>query len=66
MALYSYYAIMNMLREKDILRKISVRELLLELSKVYLVTDGKREIITEIPNKVEKLTEKLGLDIFPR
>ncbi len=62
-ALYIYYALMNKLREKELLKKISVKELLLEFSKVYVVTDGRREIISEIPKKVEELAEKIGVDI---
>lgn len=62
-ALYVYYALMNKLREKELLKKISVKELLLEFSKVYVVTDGRREIISEVPKKVEELSEKIGVDI---
>jgi len=62
-ALYLYYALMNKLREKELLKKISVRELLLEFSKVYVVTDGRREIISEIPKKVEELAKKIEIDI---
>ena len=62
-ALYNYYALMNRLREKELLKKVSVRELLLQFSKVYVVTDGRREIISEVPKKVEDLAEKIGVDI---
>lgn len=65
-ALYIYYAIMNMLREKKLLKNVSVRELLLKLSKVYVVTDGKRSVVSEIPKKVEDLKNKIGKDIFPK
>jgi len=44
---------------KRTLKKISVKELLLEFSKVYIVTDGQREIVSEVPKKVEDLAEKL-------
>jgi len=62
-ALHLYYTLMNKLREKELLKKISVKELLLEFSKVYAVTDGRREIVSEVPKKVEDLAEKIGADI---
>lgn len=65
-SLYIYYSIMNILRKGDMLKKVSVRELLLELSKVYAVSDGNRKLITEIPGKVETLLKKLDIDLFPK
>ena len=49
------------------LEEISVKELLFELSKVYLVnySDG-RKMLSEIPERVEKLAQTLELDIFPK
>lgn len=62
-ALYIHCNLMNKLRENELLKKISVKELLLEFSKVYIVTDGRREVVSEIPKKVEELAEKMGVDI---
>jgi len=47
--------------------KISVNEVLNELSKVYLMQycDDK-ELLSEIPKKAEKLEDILGFDIFPK
>jgi transposase/uncharacterized protein (DUF2267 family) len=66
-ALYLYFRIHRILKENDLHEKFSVKELLFELSKVYLVyyKDGKKRL-TEIPKKVEVLTEKLKLNLFPK
>jgi len=65
-ALYIYCSIINRLKELKLLDKVSVRELLLELSKIYIVSDGKKEIISEVPKKAGELMEKLGKHIFPK
>jgi hypothetical protein len=54
-----------MLKEKDLVGKISVGEVLLELSKVYEITIGEKKKLSEIP-KSEKLADLLELDIFPK
>ncbi len=36
-----------------------------EFSKVYILTDGDREIISEIPGKVAELDKRLGMNVFP-
>lgn len=66
-SLYLYFRILNLLRQKELLEKISVNELLFELSKVYLVyySDGTRRL-SEIPAKVEKLEKTLELKLFPK
>ncbi|MCW7077105.1 MAG: hypothetical protein OCU18_07485 [Candidatus Syntrophoarchaeum sp.] len=35
-------------------------------SKVYIVSDGEREVISEIPKKVTELDKQLGFDVFPK
>lgn len=66
LSLYLHYKILNMLKEKNISNKISVNELLLELSKVYQVTLGQKKSLNSIPAKVEKLISILELDINPK
>jgi hypothetical protein len=65
-SLYLYFRILNLLREKGLVGKISVREVVFELSKVYLVyySDGDR--LSEIPMKVEKINKLLKLNLFPK
>jgi len=66
-SLYLYFRLLNLLRQKELLEKISVNELLFELSKVYLVhySDGTKRLC-EIPAKVEKLEKTLDLKLFPK
>lgn len=66
MSLYLYYKILKMLKEKDLVGKVSVGETLLELSKVYEVTIGEKKKFSEIPKRVGKLADMLELDIFPK
>ena len=65
-SLYLYCKILELLRKKDYIGKVSVNELLFELSRVYLVVhnDG-RVSVSEIPAKVEQLDKNLGLNLFP-
>jgi len=65
-SLYLYFRVLEEIRKKGLTGKISVKELLFELSKVYLVkySDG-RKMLSEIPERVEKLAQTLELDIFP-
>jgi len=65
-SLYLYYKILNLLRKAKLVDKVSVNEVLLELSKVYEIHLGEKRKLSEIPNKVEKLAESLGMDIFPK
>ena len=66
-SLYIYFRVLEEIRKKGLTGKISVKELLFELSKVYLVnySDG-RKMLSEIPERVEKLAQTFELDIFPK
>jgi len=66
LSLYLYYKILNLLRKAELLEKVSVNEVLLELSKVYEIHLGEKRKLSEIPNKVMKLAESLDMDIFPK
>jgi transposase len=65
-SLYLYYKILKLLKEKDLVGKVSVGEVLLEFSKVYEITTGEKKKLSEIPKRVEKLADLLELDIFPK
>ena len=41
-SLYLYYRILKMLKEKDLVGKVSVGEVLLEFSKIYEITIGEK------------------------
>lgn len=66
LSLYAYTKIEMALKKADLLDKLSPKDILLELSKVYLVELNDCNIITEIPKKLEKLEDKLGLELFPK
>lgn len=68
-SLLLYHKVMSMLRESEMLDKISVEDLLLQLSKVFLIDFGHKRVLSEIPKQVEDLVRDLGLkleDIFPK
>lgn len=68
-SLFLYYKILKLLKKNNLNKKISVSDVLILLSKVYLVDFGHKKQITEIPKKVEELIENMGLDlenIFPK
>lgn len=66
-SLYLYCKILEMLRKRNYVGKVSVNELLFELSKVYLIVyNDERTSLSEIPAKVERLDEELGLNLFPK
>jgi len=65
-SLYLYYRIYSILKVHDKIGKISVNELLFELSKVYSVEYPNNQImLNEIPAKVLALDQELELNLFP-
>ena len=66
LSLYLYYKILRKLKEKKLIKKVSVNEVLIEMSKVYEVHIGNKKKFSAIPNKVEKLIDTLGVNIFPK
>jgi hypothetical protein len=54
-SLYLYFRVLNIIKKADLTKELSVNELLLELSRVYLqeYTDGKKAY-TEIPKNIGK------------
>ena len=67
-SLMTYYRILKLLKNKKINNRISVKDALLQLSKIYLTDVGKRTIMAEIPKKVRELAELLDLklELFPK
>jgi transposase len=66
LSLYIYSKIEQLLKRADILDKHSPKDILLELSKVYLVELDDCNLISEVPKKLEMLDKKLGLNLFPK
>ncbi|MCG2728282.1 MAG: hypothetical protein L6244_06520 [Candidatus Methanoperedenaceae archaeon] len=67
MLLYLYYRILEILRKKELVGKISVNEVLLELSKVYLINygDGKMKL-TGLLAKEDKISKLFDVELFPK
>ena len=65
-SLYLYYFVLNLLQKEELNSKLSVRDLLLELSKIYVVESEGKELISGIPKKANCLIQLLGYDLFPK
>ena len=67
-SLIGYYRILKLLKEKGINKRISVKDAILQLSKIYITDLGSKTIVAEIPKKSRELAELLGLepDLFPK
>ncbi len=65
LCLYLYCRILNRIKQAGMAAHLSPHGLLLKLSKVYAVEGGGERAITEVPKNVQKIVERLELDIFP-
>lgn len=67
-ALFLYYHLLKKLTETGLNKKMSVKDILLELSKIYVIEVGQRNIVSEIPKKARNLTDLFGLELelFPK
>ena len=65
-SLYAYCKIEFAIKKKDLLHKLSPLDVLEEFAKVYMIKDGEREIISEVPKKVAELDKVLGFNVFPK
>ncbi len=61
-ALIAYYLVLKELKKADINDKVSVSDVLLELSKVYKIDMGRREILSERSKRVRELMDNLGIE----
>lgn len=66
LSLYLHYKVLNLLRKNKLNDKVSVNEALMELSKIYTINDGKKQMLSAIPKKVETLAKILGININPK
>ncbi len=67
-SLIAYYRILKLLKEKRINDRISVKDAILQLSKIYITDVGGRSIVGEIPKKARDLAELLSMqpELFPK
>lgn len=62
-ALHLYSQILNHLRKKDLLKKYSVHDILMNLSKLYKIKLADKELTSEIPKKLQTILKQLDLPI---
>ncbi len=55
-----------MLKEKKLTQKMSVMDALFELSKVYVIANGARRSVAEIPDRSQKIADTFGLKLCPK
>ena len=66
LSLYLYFRVLGLVRGAGLSDRLGVGELLFQLSKVYAIGGGGRMRLSEVPSKVGRLMEELGLDILPK
>jgi succinate dehydrogenase / fumarate reductase flavoprotein subunit len=54
------------LEEKKLSQKISVKDALIELSKICVIADGARRSVAEIPDRSQKIADTFGLKLYPK
>ena len=65
-SMYIYFRILAALKAKGISPKISVKEAVLELSKIYAMVHGARVSLAEIPEKSQNMADLFGLKLSPK
>ena len=63
-ALYIRYRILNILKDKEVNGKLFVNEMLMELSRAYIITMGVRKTLSEVTKKAEDIENMLGMKLF--
>lgn len=64
-SLIIYYRLLNTLRKAELINVVSVKEVLVHLSKIYVVEDSLGdEILSEVPKKARKILEKMEIDLL--
>ena len=65
-SLYIYFRILEMLKAKNMSPKVSVKESILELSKIYAMVHGARVSLAEIPEKSQNMAGLFELKLSPK
>jgi len=60
-SLLLYYRIYLLLLEKELLKRYSVKDVLVHLSRIFKLRINGEWMLSEVPKKTEKLVEKLGV-----
>ena len=62
--MYIRHRILIILKDRMVNGKLSVSEVLTELSRVYLITMGASRVLSEIKKKAGDIGELLGMNLF--
>ncbi len=65
-SLYLYFRVLEIIRVAGLSSKLSVRKVLLELSKTYMITGATRKYYSDIPRGALELSMALGQDLYPK
>ncbi len=63
-SLYMYFSILQVLKDHGMSQNISVKEALFELSKIYVIVNGGRRTLAEIPSKSKKVADLFRLKLY--
>ncbi len=61
-----YSRIFQVLKDHDFSHKMSVKEVLFDLSKIYVIADGARITLAKIPEKFQKIDGVFGLRLYTK
>ncbi|MEM0174296.1 MAG: hypothetical protein QXI16_07310 [Sulfolobaceae archaeon] len=64
-SLYIYFGILETLKSKGMAHKISIKEVLFEFSKIYVIANSAKRSVSEIPGKSQKIADAFGLKLYP-
>ena len=65
-SLYKYFSILQVLKDEGLSQKMSVKEVLFELSKIYVIVNGAKITLSEIPERSQKIADAFGLKLYPK
>ena len=65
-SLYKYLSILQVLKDEGLSQKMSVKEVLLELSRMYVIVNGARRNLSEIPERSQKIADAFGLKLYSK
>ena len=65
-SLYMYFSILQALKDHDVSQKMSVKEVLFELSKIYVIVNGARRTLSEIQERSQKIADAFELKLSPK
>ena len=65
-SLFIYFSIHQVLKDHDVSQKMSVKEALFDLSKIYVIAEGARRTLAKIPERSKKVADLFGLELYPK